>query len=53
LSGISDALQQLFRVLDSYRRPLNVLLFTINNNDGRLSDVQFQPVRSIGVEEVK
>jgi hypothetical protein len=53
LSVVSDALQQLFRALARYRRPLNLLIFTIHNNDRRLSNLQLQPVRSVGVDEVK
>ena len=53
LSGISDALQQEFGILPGDRGSLNLLIFTIHNNDWRLSDVQLQPVRSVGVDEVK
>ena len=53
LSCVSDALQKLPCILDRYCWSLNRLLPSVDHNDRRLPHLQLQPVRSIGVNNMK
>jgi hypothetical protein len=53
LPRVSDALEKLLRVLSGNGRPFDLLLLTVQNNHRRLAYVQLQPIRSVGMNEMK
>ena len=53
LSCVGDAAQKPLRILHRYGWTLNLLVLPVDNDDRRLSDLQSQPVRPIGVNKMK
>ncbi len=50
---VRDGVKELFLVINGDRRPFDLLVLAVNDDDRRLSDFQPQPVRSVGVNEIK
>jgi len=53
LPRICDALEKIFCVLSRDRRPFEWLLFALQNDNRRLTDVKFQLIRSIRMNDMK